>query len=245
MNSFKKNIYLGLEKYPQLREVLTWVYTIIASKGNRKNISGSNNIVQANSSILKNVIFDIVGNNNTIFIDKESQLNGVTIFMRGSNHNIHIGKRCKFNRGSSLWFEDNNCVLKIGDNTSIEDAHIALTEPNSQIHIGSDCMLAYDIDIRSGDSHSIIDLETRKRINCAKNIEIQNHVWIAAHTRILKGVIIQENSVVATGAIVTKNVPANSIVAGNPAKVVKTGITWDRQRIYDDSLLLDKDRKLK
>jgi acetyltransferase-like isoleucine patch superfamily enzyme len=238
MNSFKKNIYLRLEKHPKARETLTWLYTIIASKGNRKQIYGSNNLVQVNSSILKNVTFDIVGDNNTIFIDKESQLNGVTFFIRGSHHNIHIGKRCKFNRGSSIWFEDNNCKLIIGDNTSVEDAHIALTEPNSQIHIGYDCMLAYDIDIRSGDSHSIIELETGKRINYAKNIEIQNHVWIAAHTRILKGVTIGENSIVATGAIVTKNVRSNSIVAGNPAKVIKTGITWDRRRIYDDSLSL-------
>jgi acetyltransferase-like isoleucine patch superfamily enzyme len=235
MNSIKKQIYGQLEKYPNLRNSLVGIYTFLSSTGNKRKISGNHNSIKVNNSLLKNVVFDIVGNNNKILVDNESQLNGVVFFIRGSHHNIYIGKRCKFNRGSSIWLEDNNCSLIINDNTSIEDAHIALTEPNSKIYIGSDCMLAYDIDIRCGDSHSIIELATGKRINYARNIEIQDHVWIAAHTRILKGVCIEKNSVVATGAIVTKHVPSNSIVAGNPAKVVKMGISWDRKRIYDAS----------
>ncbi|MBD0304315.1 MAG: hypothetical protein ICV85_19810 [Tolypothrix sp. T3-bin4] len=94
-------------------------------------------------------------------------------------------------------------------------------------------MLAYDIDIRCGDSHSIIDLSTGKRVNYAKDIKINDHVWIAAHIQILKGVTVGSNSVIATGAVVTKDIPSNSIAAGVPAKVVKTNINWERQRLYD------------
>ncbi|MGB5966193.1 MAG: hypothetical protein WBG65_11800 [Sulfurimonadaceae bacterium] len=95
-------------------------------------------------------------------------------------------------------------------------------------------MFAYDIDIRTGDSHSILDKRTGERVNYAKDIQIGNHVWMAVHARILKGVHIQENSVVGTGSIVTKSIDEESVViAGNPAGIVKINITWDRKNIYE------------
>lgn len=55
-------------------------------------------------------------------------------------------------------------------------------------------------------------------------IIIGENCWIGANVRICKGVKIGDNSVVAACSVVTKDVPANCIVAGNPAKIVKTGI---------------------
>ena len=55
-------------------------------------------------------------------------------------------------------------------------------------------------------------------------IIIGENVWIGSHVRICKGVTIGDNSVVAANSVVTKDVPANCIVAGNPAKIVKTEI---------------------
>jgi maltose O-acetyltransferase len=57
-----------------------------------------------------------------------------------------------------------------------------------------------------------------------KPIIIGENVWIGSYARILKGVTIGENSIVATSAVVTKNVPSNCIVAGNPAKIVKENL---------------------
>ncbi len=223
-----------LDTYSWLKNnVISKYYSLIHS--NKKKVLGSNNKINTIDCITKKVIFDINGDNNIIFVDRNTSLNKVTFFIRGSGHKVYIGKNCTFNQGTIIWVEDNNCTLFIGDNTSVENAHIALTEPYSKILIGSDCMLAYDIDIRTGDSHSIIDIETEQRINNAKDIEIKNHVWIAAHARILKGVTIEENSIVATGSIVTKSVESNAIVAGSPAKVVKKGVIWNRQRIYKSS----------
>jgi acetyltransferase-like isoleucine patch superfamily enzyme len=52
-------------------------------------------------------------------------------------------------------------------------------------------------------------------------VTIADNVWIGMNATILKGVTIGENSVVAAGAVVTKSVPANVVVAGNPAVVIK------------------------
>ncbi len=53
---------------------------------------------------------------------------------------------------------------------------------------------------------------------------IRDNVWIGTNVRIHKGVEVGENSIIAAGSIVTKDVPSNCIAAGNPAKIVKTNI---------------------
>ena len=51
---------------------------------------------------------------------------------------------------------------------------------------------------------------------------IKDKVWIGAHAIILGPITIGENSIIGAGSVVVKDVPANSVVAGNPAKVIKT-----------------------
>ncbi len=100
-------------------------------------------------------------------------------------------------------------------------------------------MLSYDVDIRTGEAHSIIDLSTNKRINYAKNITIGNHVWVAAHVSILKGSQIPSNSVVATRALVTKKFEKeNVLIGGSPAVIIKENINWLRERIYENQKVL-------
>jgi acetyltransferase-like isoleucine patch superfamily enzyme len=124
--------------------------------------------------------------------------------------------------------------LTIGENSTFEDVHFALTESGSRIDIGQDCMFANDIDVRTGDSHSILSQESGKRINYAENVIIGNHVWIAAHSIILKGARIAENSIVGTGSVVTRKFDKPGIIiAGNPAIQLKDGVTWSRERVYD------------
>ena len=55
---------------------------------------------------------------------------------------------------------------------------------------------------------------------------IEDNVWVGSRALILKGVRVGKGSIVAAGAVVTKDVPQNCIVAGNPAKIVKENISW-------------------
>lgn len=199
----------------------------------KKKIVGKGNLIRYNTtSFLPKVEFDIIGDNNIIEIGDNSFINNVKFFIRGNNHKILIGNGVRFNRGSSIWFEDEHGYLSIGSGTTFEDVHIAVTEPNSSVRIGSNCMFAYDIDIRTGDSHSIIDVKTNKRINFAKSINFGNHVWVAAHCIILKGCSIPDECIVATGSVLTKPIESKQvIIAGNPAKVVKENVSWNRTRL--------------
>ena len=65
------------------------------------------------------------------------------------------------------------------------------------------------------------DLYERQILIC-KPVRICKNAWVGAGATILPGVTVGENAVVAAAAVVTKDVPANTIVAGNPAKIIRT-----------------------
>jgi acetyltransferase-like isoleucine patch superfamily enzyme len=200
-------------------------------RGIRQSIQGKGNTFQAEGASFSNLELDIVGDNNSILIGAGSRFNNVRFHVRGSGHRIEFGPNCKVSRGGLFWFEDEGCTLQVGRNTSMVEVTIAVTEPGSKATIGEDCMFANNIDIRTGDSHSIVDPVSGKRLNHAADVAIGDHVWIAPHVVILKGVHIGENSVVATGAVVTKSGGSGVILGGNPAVEIKSGISWKRERL--------------
>lgn len=232
MKSILKAIYTRVDQtFPTMGALIRRIHLRKPFNLVKREISGKQNVIRYGNSILSSVCFDIKGDRNHIEVQDGCLLNGVTFFIRGDDHRIRIGKGCRFNRGGSLWFEDHSCSLIIGDGTTFEDVHIAVTEPGSKVEIGEDCMFAYDIDIRTGDSHSIIDAKSNKRVNFAEDIHIGKHVWVAAQSILLKGVSILDDSVVATGSVVTKRFEEKGVViAGNPAEIVKRQISWMRKR---------------
>lgn len=197
----------------------------------RKRIRGHGNSIRRSGAFLKHVTFDIQGNDNQIRIAPGAVLRNVTFHLRGDRHQVVIAEGCGIHRGGLIWFEDRDGRLEIGAGTTIEEAHLAVTEPGRSITIGKDCMLAYDIDIRTGDSHPLLDAASGERLNPADDVSIGDHVWIAAHVRVLKGVRLEHDSVVATGAVVIKPTEQPGVVlGGNPARVIREKVTWSRVR---------------
>ena len=128
-------------------------------------------------------------------------------------------------------FVDKNSKLKIGNNTGISSACIWAKENitiGNNVKIGGDCIImdtdAHNLDyrIRNG---SILD-ENGKCIDCltakSKPIIIEDDVLIGTRCIVLKGVTIGAHSIIGSGSVVTKNIPANVIAAGNPCKVIKS-----------------------
>lgn len=195
-----------------------------------KTIRGKKNRISSRNAFLRRVKFRIIGNANNIVIENSVVLENCNIYINGNNSNVHIRGGCKI-KNSSFWIEDDNVLIQIGNRTTIEGAHLAATEDGTSINIGNDCMLAYGIEIRTGDSHSILSKEG-ERINYAKNVVLGDRIWVAANVTILKGVNIKEDSIIATGSIVTKSFEqSNIIVGGNPARLLKECISWKRERI--------------
>jgi acetyltransferase-like isoleucine patch superfamily enzyme len=144
---------------------------------------------------------------------------GVRILRK--NARIYLGRKVQLYRHVklSVWGTDGQALLEIGDNTAIGDR----TEIHSGKHvsIGNGCNISWDVCIMDRDYHKL-DSETE----IISPVIIGNDVWIGCRSIILKGVRIGNGAVVAAGSVVTKDVPANTIVAGNPARVVREGVAW-------------------
>ena len=221
-----KRKLINLLKHNQiLLFTVSWIYNLFNLS--HRILHGGNKFIYKGSFLKKNE-FKIYGSGNLIIIHAETRLQNCLLFIKGSNCRIEIGKHCIL-ANTQFWIEDDLGSISIGSNNTFEGAHIAATEGKS-IFIGNDCMLSSNIQIRNGDSHSILDINKNQRINNAKDTIIENHVWIGEGVKVLKGALIKSNSIVGTGSIVTNVVESNSIYAGVPAKKIKGNITWIRER---------------
>ncbi len=91
---------------------------------------------------------------------------------------------------------------------------------NNEVHIGHHVMIGPGVQIYTAAHH----LQAESRIQgweVAKSIVIEDNVWLGGSAILLPGVRVGRNAVVGAGAVVTRSVPANTVVAGNPARVIR------------------------
>jgi acetyltransferase-like isoleucine patch superfamily enzyme len=99
------------------------------------------------------------------------------------------------------------------------------------IDIGDDVMIGPNVSIITS-SHPV-EPSRRRAAVIAKPIVIERGVWIAANVTIIGGVRVGENSVVAAGSVVTRDVPPNTLVGGNPARIIRS--IGDQARATQDA----------
>ena len=217
-----------IKKYKIISHILSYIYTHIIGLN---IITGlRHNKIEFNNCFLKKCEIRIKGTNNKVFINNHSTLFCCKINIMGNDNTIIIDERvCAVK--CEIYIEDDNNLVKIGkDSHIIGLTHLACIE-GCNIIIGEKCLFSSDVTFRTGDSHSILDLDGI-RINPSRNIEIGNHVWIGNKTIITKGVSIAENCIIATGSVVTKKFDdSNVIIGGVPAKIIKRNVNWDELRI--------------
>lgn len=170
---------------------------------------------------------NISGTGNRIFVGRNVFFNGLTVNINSNHNHIHIGDGCHLAGTIIMKIVDGNRIV-FGNGTTIGGASIICGEGRS-VTCGEDCMLAWGIEIRTTDSHALFDLDTNARLNDAADIVIGDHVWISAHSIILKGSEIGSGSVVALRSLVSGKFPEkNAVIAGLPAKIIKHGVRWER-----------------
>jgi galactoside O-acetyltransferase len=152
-------------------------------------------------------------------------------------HRVHFRNKCTLKIGKHsvvgchIFFEKENASLSIGQRTYIGNSSLMCA---SNIEIGDDVIIAFETTIADHDSHSLVfsirsdDVilwrEGQKNWEdvAMGSIKIANRAWIGMHVIILKGVTIGEGAVVGAGSVVTKDVPPYTLVAGNPARPIRS-----------------------
>lgn len=130
---------------------------------------------------------------------------------------VYAGSRINVNAGAKLslgsGYMNYDCVIDCFDSISIGH-HVVISER---------------VVLRDSDNHTIKDMEAISSDESAVTapIVIGDHVWVGMNTIVLKGVTIGEGAVVAAGSVVNKDIPPHCLVAGVPAKVVKTDVSWN------------------
>lgn len=176
----------------------------------------------------KNVKILVSGNHNKIFFAEDCLLNNTIITINGDNNRIVVGPKTKFLGAHDVTIfvgMGSNGTLEIGEKSSLRGVKCEIN--GAAIRIGKNVMTSYGIYLRNHDSHKVLSVETGEITNPPADINIGDHVWLCEGCTILKGVTIGNDSIIALKSLVTKDVPANSIAAGCPSKIVKTGVTWD------------------
>lgn len=155
-------------------------------------------------------------------------LNMPNFFANSENGSFIIGTNSKlelldgmftFGAGAYVDVKDNASLILEGfDGYSNRNLHVECRE---LIRIGRGVAIGPNVVIQDCDGHLIVGMG-----KSVAPVTIGDHVWIGAGAKILKGVCIGNGAVVAAGAVVTKDVPSLTLVAGVPAKVIKEYVEW-------------------
>lgn len=177
-------------------------------------------LIEENTNVIYKNINNIVSSQSNMF-------NQTTIF--NGDGKVYIGEGCQFGYSLAPHFlgfhillqaRYIDSLLKIGKNSifSNDITIIAVKE----ISIGDNCLIGDRVTMVDCDFHEINPLTRLNSYGKVESIFIGNNVWIGSGVTILKGVTIGDNCVIAQNSTVTHSVDENLIVAGNPAKVVRS-----------------------
>jgi len=195
-------------------------------------VRGKNNkILLQGNSILRNLKIKVKGDSNIISIGEKCRMRNLIVEIHGHNNRVLLHDKLVFMEAGHILIEGDNCMISIGTGTLFRNIELFAGESKTNIEIGERCYIGVAA-CTTSDFHSIIDLQTGKRINMPESIKIGRNVWIGNSVIVRKGAQIGDNCVVATNSLVNKKFPeSNVILAGLPAKIVRTNITWSREKL--------------
>jgi len=184
-------------------------------------------------NVINRKLHFLIGKRNQLYalwwgvrLGKNIMFDGKCNFERFPGTKITIGDHCKFRsrNNSNLIGINRPCIIS----THMSDF-------NSKIEIGNNCGFSGTVigafkyikignNVRCGANTLITDSDWHPddpRAGKAKDVIIEDNVWLGVNTVVLKGVTIGDNTVIGANSVVTKSIPANVIAAGNPCKIIR------------------------
>jgi acetyltransferase-like isoleucine patch superfamily enzyme len=162
--------------------------------------------------------FTIKGDKNRILIGNNTTIDPSVIFNNSKGGTIEIGDNCHIFENVIIATYGGN--IKIGNYTSINPFCVLYGHGN--LTIGNDVRIAtHCVFITANHVYANLHTPIRKQGLTKIGIEIEDNVWLGAGAKILDGVTVKKNGIIAAGAVVNKNVESGEVVGGVPAKLIK------------------------
>lgn len=142
------------------------------------------------------------------------------------NLHMYFGDNCSINGyttfGAAAIHE--NPTLIVGNDSHI--GYEVTISVGERVEIGDNCLISDRVFIADNNGHPTDPMQRLSRQKVSPDeigpVKIGNNVWIGYQSVIMKGVTIGDNSIVGANSVVIKNVPPNTVVAGNPSKILRT-----------------------
>lgn len=181
-----------------------------------------------------------------IVIEEGAFLSSRVVILASNHSRVHIGKRVMLGECVHIVATMSSCV-ELGDDVRLDawgdievlqgvvclgagttvESHALLAAARSGIFFGKDNMLSHHVMIMNG-YHEVLDAKTGKPRTNRQPVRTDDHVWIGLRATLLPGVEIGEGSIVGAASVVTRKFPPHCTIAGNPARVLREGILWQR-----------------
>lgn len=181
--------------------------------------------------MFKSNYFKLIMKINKVKFGKNLNLYGIPVIFKKKGSQLNIGENCTIkssflsnliglSQRTIIVTRTKEAIINIGNNVGISGATIYARKG---IKIGDNTLIGGNVKILDNDFHPLeIDarnLDIKEKIRC-KKIEIGKNCFIGCNTIILKGSIVGDGSIVGAGSIVSGVYPKNSIIVGNPARII-------------------------
>lgn len=186
----------------------------------RNNLLGNGKIItDSNLCLSCDQQSRIIINDGTLWFGKSSIVNNKikTVLQLKDEGQLITTGNVYFLYGANIQVNDSG-KFSIGPNTYFNTGLIVRCYDD--IEIGRDCAISFNVTIMDSDAHFINGNDVPQAV------KIGNHVLLCANSTILKGVCIGDGAIIAAGSVVTRDVPAYTMVGGIPAKILKQDVRW-------------------
>lgn len=167
-----------------------------------------------------------VGTDNVLEVAGPFTASGVTLLL-GGGAQVRLGRACV--AGHLEIHAPRGGEVEIGEGCSFNGLVRLLVHEPARITIGHNCLIGADVVVTVSDMHSILDATTGERVNPARDVAIADNVWLGYRAFVGKGARIGEGSIVGAQSFVSGLVEPRTLVAGQPARALRTGVRWSQE----------------